>query len=495
MLKQGELILYSLILGALYSFLFYELQPGISVIIWVIGLLMFMIYFIKQTVGLKKDMAWLFSIPIFLLSLRYFLSTNTVLDFFNSFVLVFLCVSMSLFLTGKYNYTWTNIRFIEKLFIACLLPVQFCLKPFEWVYKHVIGKRKVKINPNIKKVLLGLLISMPLLLIILTLLASADMVFNKSLSFFPQWMEWIFDSMTIGRIIGITILTLVIANYSYCYAYNLLERENNGENTQQVIQVTKDKKIIDPVIIMTVLTSINVVYLVFSVIQFAYLFGGGANTLPGGFTYAEYARRGFFELLLVTMINFSIILLSMFFTEKESIRSARIIKSLLTIMGAVTYVMIYSSFYRMGLYEQNYGYTRLRIFVYFFLLLETVLLLATLIYIFASRFSLLRIYILTSLIFYIALNYINVDVLIAKRNVDRYFTEQKVDIEYLTRLSMDAVPQVSRLLDASDGEIVQRVSDYLNTVRESLDKPRQWQEFNGVEYRVKKLLSTIEHTK
>jgi hypothetical protein len=60
---------------------------------------------------------------------------------------------------------------------------------------------------------------------------------------------------------------------------------------------------------------------------------------------------------------------------------------------------------------------------------------------------------------------------------------------------MDAVPQVSRLLDASDGEIVQRVSDYLNTVRESLDKPRQWQEFNGVEYRVKKLLSTIEHTK
>ena len=59
----------------------------------------------------------------------------------------------------------------------------------------------------------------------------------------------------------------------------------------------------DGIITLTVLLLINLVYVLFIAVQFKYFFSG---TLEDGFTYAEYARRGFFELLFVTLINLSI---------------------------------------------------------------------------------------------------------------------------------------------------------------------------------------------
>ena len=49
--------------------------------------------------------------------------------------------------------------------------------------------------------------------------------------------------------------------------------------------------------VATLLISVDLLFLVFVWIQFAYLFGGQANITLEGYTYAEYARRGFFELL------------------------------------------------------------------------------------------------------------------------------------------------------------------------------------------------------
>src|SRR5690625_6492960 len=56
---------------------------------------------------------------------------------------------------------------------------------------------------------------------------------------------------------------------------------------------------------ITILVMINVFYLLFVVIQFRYFFN---NDLMEGFTYASYARRGFFELILVMIINWTILI-------------------------------------------------------------------------------------------------------------------------------------------------------------------------------------------
>ena len=61
-----------------------------------------------------------------------------------------------------------------------------------------------------------------------------------------------------------------------------------------------------------VFNSINFVYILFVSVQFAYLFSGDGE-MPFGLNHAEYARKGFFELLAVTMINLSIFLFGTYF--------------------------------------------------------------------------------------------------------------------------------------------------------------------------------------
>ena len=62
----------------------------------------------------------------------------------------------------------------------------------------------------------------------------------------------------------------------------------------------------------------DLIYILFCVIQFSYLFGGTGNNLAPGYTFAEYARKGFFELIVVTIINLSILVGSINFVKKEN---------------------------------------------------------------------------------------------------------------------------------------------------------------------------------
>src|SRR5699024_9397816 len=66
----------------------------------------------------------------------------------------------------------------------------------------------------------------------------------------------------------------------------------------------RDKSFWDSITAITILSMLNMVYLLFVVIQFKYFFG---NHLADGFTYAGYARRGFFELILVMLMNWTIL--------------------------------------------------------------------------------------------------------------------------------------------------------------------------------------------
>ena len=122
---------------------------------------------------------------------------------------------------------------------------------------------------------------------------------------------------------------------------------------------------------------INIVYLLFSIVQFSYLYGGGNNILPSEFTYSEYARKGFFELVAVTIINFTILLSSMKFIKKGN-KTINIISNVfLTLLVVFTLNMLFSAHYKMSLYEQTYGFTYLRIFVHLFMIMLFMLLIVS----------------------------------------------------------------------------------------------------------------------
>jgi len=148
----------------------------------------------------------------------------------------------------------------------------------------------------------------------------------------------------------------------------------------------------------------------------------------------------------------------------------------------VTGILLVSSYYRMSLYDSAYGFTRLRILVYMFLAFEGLGLVATLIYIIKHNFNILVVYAAVCLAFYMTLNVVKIDEIIAKRNVDMYLSGESdtVDIDYLMSLSQDTIPEIIRLLD-KDVEIITRNNarrhlDILN--KQYITMESNWQSYN-----------------
>ena len=94
---------------------------------------------------------------------------------------------------------------------------------------------------------------------------------------------------------------------------------------------------------ITVAATISVVYVFFCFIQIVYLFGG-LMQLPSGYTYARYAREGFFQLLFVCILNVIIVLLG-----SGLFRKNKILNAFLILITLCTYIMIASSAYRMDI--------------------------------------------------------------------------------------------------------------------------------------------------
>ena len=218
-------------------------------------------------------------------------------------------------------------------------------------------------------VLLGLLITLPLLMVVTALLGSADAVFREV-------TKGIWEAINFENIfaVGFRIVFWFLA--VYMLMANLCNRSVREE--------VKDHRSGEPLIAITITAILSLLYLFFSWIQIVYLFLGKMQ-LPEGYTYATYAREGFFQLLAVAILNLIIVLLCMAF-----FRESKVLKGILTVMSLCTFVMIASSGLRMVLYIQSYNLTFLRILVLWGLALLTLLFAGVMISIYRESFPLFR---------------------------------------------------------------------------------------------------------
>ena len=106
----------------------------------------------------------------------------------------------------------------------------------------------------------------------------------------------------------------------------------------------------------TILTLINALFIFFVWVQLAYLFGGRANITIEGFTYAEYARRGFFELVTVAVLTFMLVLGLHWFSHRQTNGQTRWFNGLSSVMASLVLVLLASAFLRLQLYELTYGF-------------------------------------------------------------------------------------------------------------------------------------------
>ena len=485
--KKYWLLLFGLIVGVSFDIFFYNKTLGISYLIFIILVLAIMLISFWGSLKKLNNFSWLFAIPILLLSSTFFIYSNPVLKILNYLIVPILVIILSSLAANINKSDWSDIRFIGDIAKRIFVPFRFIHRPFLILSRMTDSSGKDSKSRVLPKVIIGILISIPLLAIILWLLSSADIVFKN-----------IFINIPLLQIFKHFLIIILVSVYVICFLWALLKAfDERGMEPAGNIAYNKTqwKLFLDPVILLTVLFLINAIFSVFSFIQFRYLFGGSSFIAPSSFTYAEYARRGFAELVVVTIINFGILIFGLTFVKKESKRIFTAIRALLTLLVIFTFILLISAFYRMTVYEQAYGFTYLRIFTQAFMVMLFFLFIINIIYIWYPKLPIIKSYFVISLAIYIILNFANVDVIIAKNNINRYFESGQIDVVYLKGLSYDAVPEMQRLFvivksspDQKEKQMALELSGYFKERKAELENQQSWQSFNISKYRAQQII-------
>ncbi|WP_369249653.1 DUF4153 domain-containing protein [Streptomyces sp. R41] len=211
-----------------------------------------------------------------------------------------------------------------------------------------------------------------------------------------------------------------------------------------------------PLIVLTVL------FAAFNAVQLAVLFGGYDAVLKKtGQTYAEYARQGFWQLLLVTLLTLLVIVFALRWAPRDEARDRKLVRGVLGTLCGLALVVVASAVRRMDMYVEAYGLTRLRVSVVaveLWLGLVIVLIMAAGVW--GARW-LPRAVAASAAAGVLAFGLMSPDALIAERNVQRYEDTGKFDLEYARGLSADAVPALDKLKEPLRSCALSSVADEL----------------------------------
>ncbi|MGJ5878151.1 DUF4153 domain-containing protein [Streptomyces griseiscabiei] len=194
------------------------------------------------------------------------------------------------------------------------------------------------------------------------------------------------------------------------------------------------------------LVGLVALFAVFNAVQLAVLFGGYDAVLKEtGQTYAQYARQGFWQLLMATLLTLLVIVLALRWAPRSRPSDRTLVRGVLGTLCALALVVVASAVRRMDMYVEAYGLTRLRISVLTMeLWLGLVIVLIMAAGVWGARW-LPRAVAASAVAVVLVFGLASPDALIAERNVERYETTGRFDLPYARELSADAVPALDRL--------------------------------------------------
>lgn len=433
--------LVALFLGVAHNALFYGKGIGLNVPIFTILIIAGGIVLLHQfRRHLDRQSVVLFLLPAIVFSSMIFLRSSGLLTFFNIFASIsLLLIFVSSFL-GKNIQSYLPADYLR----VFILPVRFIKSFFETCPK-VFSLKKIAVGSAItREVVRGSILAVVAIIVFGLLFASADDVFKRLI---PNLHLFKFNAELLTRFYILAFATpLFIGAFGYMF-------DNVGTSSSS--SLTPKERKFGAIETTILLGTINTLFLLFVILQLTYLFGGESRVVTLGLTYAEYARKGFYELILVAILSFVIISTAekrVIKREDSHIRSFKILSIVLVVQVVLILV---SAFTRLALYENVYGFTNIRIYSHA-LMIWIGLVLALLAYNILSnkkRESFAFRVFLLAILFLLGMNLLNPEAFIARHNIRRYESTGKLDTAYLAHLSDDALPETLALLDSPDEKI------------------------------------------
>jgi hypothetical protein len=444
--EPAILTLVALALGVAFEVLFYDHPLGVSFPLWVLlsALALLASARLERREFARASLVLL--APLLFFALMVFFRFEPFTVFLNIvFTLVLLALWVRAFRQDQLGaYGWLDL-----LLALVWVPVEAWIRPWPILAE---AQRRVFRGEGRGQVALavvrGLLLALPVLAIFLALLTGADLVFADRVEAALRWLDMERLRDLAGRAMVILFSALFFLGALAVALRDPAERGVYGREEPFL------KPFLGLIEALVVLGAVDLLFAFFVGVQFRYVFGGEANISAAGYTYSEYARRGFGELVAVGVLSLGLITLLGWFTRREARGSRRWFNALSALLVAEVGVILTSGLTRLLLYENAYGFTRLRTYTHLFIPWMGALLVAFLALLILGQLRRFALVVALGASGFVAtLDLINVDGFIVRRNTARLATSGEIDVGYLTRLSEDAVPALARFAAQAPQEV------------------------------------------
>ena len=365
------------------------------------------------------------------------------------------------------------------------------------------GELKKQENTFSKKAipyLRGVLLALPLLAVLTALLASADPVFSNRIQNLFSGFQLDAIGEYLFRLFYVFVFAYVILS---AYYFGLVESKKWQE---KILERKPPIGFLGAIESSIILGSINLLFLLFVVLQFTYLFGGESNIHLEGFTYAEYARRGFAELLAVAVISLLVFYILSMITRRESKSKQWSFSALGLILVALVGIILASAYLRLTLYETAYGFTRLRTLTHIFMIWTGLLLIGVAVLDIIKKMDRMALIVVLMVFgFGLTVSLLNIDRFIVRQNVTRSIAtvdekgttvlDSGLDTGYLYSLSNDSIPPLVSVF--SDPNTPKTVRDDIGGVLAcryaALDTEKEvpWTSYHVARVRANDLLKSL----
>lgn len=443
-IKPNLLWIVAIALGWSFDFLFWPKSFGINFAAFVV-LCLIGGFFLLWMDGKHAARGSLWLVPLILFfAAATFVRAEPMTVFLGLLFALFLMAVLAVtFLGGRWmQYSLMDYfqRFLQLFASVVTRAEMFSAQIRKERFESGAPRPKVNLWPVVR----GVLIALPIVMIFAALLASADTIFSHQLNALVE----LFDLKKLPEYIFRLIYILIIG---YALAGIFLHA---GAQSRDEKLAGEEKPLVSRFLGFTesaiVLGSVFLLFLAFVIVQFRYFFGGHANVHIDGYTYSEYARRGFGELVTVAFFSLLLWLGLSTLTRRENGVQSRVFSGLGIGLVTLVLVMLVSAYQRLVLYEAAYGFSRLRTYTHVFLIWIGLLLIVTIVLeIFHRERTFALSALLASLGFALSLSLLNVDGFIVRQNVDRAVQGAGLDVPYLVSLSADSVPVLTDIYQSS----------------------------------------------
>lgn len=350
---------------------------------------------------------------------------------------------------------------------------------------------KVRQGRTLLGILLGAVISIPILGIVLPQLMSADVGFQNLVeSFFDNIVYYLRNFLLYG------IFAIPTSCYLYGLAAGCFHKRSEPKDFSSCEKNAASLRILPMASVYTALGVICFVYFLFISVQTGYLFSAFRGACPEGYSsYSEYARKGFFELCRLAAFNGAVLLAANSFSRK-SCREAAALKGFNLALSLLTILLLATAFSKMALYVNAYGLSVRRFLPCWFMAFLTVCFLMVIVLQF-QKFSIVRGVAIAGAAMFVALCLINVNGIIARYNLSRFQEGTLPSFDASSELYdyglHGVAPALELYQNTQDAELKQDVGWYLHRMYTSAEiENSSWMSMSAQSIYAQTLLAPFE---